>query len=75
MGIVRFLPECGRMWWFARELRPGQGERTSVGPGGDQSVKEMAWVGVRKSRGRSVRRGAVRRFMVGEVVGGWVVGG
>lgn len=32
------------MWWLLRAFRPGQGERTSVGPGGLQLVKSTAEV-------------------------------
>lgn len=28
--LVMPRPECGRMWWFARALIMGQGERTVV---------------------------------------------
>ena len=38
-GIVRPFPECGRKPWLEREFSAGQGERTSLGPGGDQVVK------------------------------------
>ena len=39
---VRSLPEWGMMPWLAMELRPGQGERTSSGPGGAQWLKSTA---------------------------------
>ena len=42
IGIVSPLPLCGRMPWFAKEFKPGQGERTSPGPGGDHIVKFWA---------------------------------
>lgn len=32
-GMVYPRPERGQMSWFARALRPGQGERTSSGRG------------------------------------------
>ena len=41
------------MPWFAREFKPGQGERTSPGPGGDQVAKLCAEV--RERRGRRKR--------------------
>jgi hypothetical protein len=38
IGILRPLLLCGRMPWLARELVPGQGERTSPGPGGERAA-------------------------------------
>lgn len=58
---MRSLPLCGRIPWFAREFRPGQGERTSFGPGGDQVEKFWAEETAR-------RRGMVGRSEVNIVV-------
>ena len=48
------LPECGRMPWLAIALSPGQGERTSWGPGGDQWPKLIA--NTEKARCGTVKR-------------------
>jgi hypothetical protein len=65
VGIVAPLPEYGRMPWFAREFSPGQGHLTSLGPGRDQFVKEIAEVHrrrlmMRKQLGRDVLSNVIK---------------
>jgi hypothetical protein len=56
IGTVRPLPFRGRMPWFANEFRPGEGGRTSLGPGGAHYGKSIEYDVVMKPAGLGGRR-------------------